>query len=152
MNDNFVHKDTTHPSNKTRHIPKDNNKIFKHHFYMALKPGDVLVLATDFNDEQNKVRPTLSPIEMFYVEDIRLGSAPSWEMSSTASQSIKGSISEERIHPVLWAGLRTPLKVIQRDRGNCTLFKMAVGHGYRLHYLDYVKTKLPSIYSQLLLS
>jgi hypothetical protein len=123
-----------------------SEKIKIHTFTIALASEDVLVLATDEHDEYHRPRDNQYPVNLFYVD--RVNSAE-WKIISAGRQAFLGQHNVVQVHPFLRLQLRTPFKTVKNHKGQCALFVVEITHGYRLHFLDFVKTRLPHIYAKL---
>jgi len=122
------------------------SKISTHSFTIALTKGDVLVLATDEHDEHHTQRSAMYPVSLFYVDEVKPNQ---WKVIVAGRQHFLGTAAPIKIHPFLTLSLVTPSVQVKNHKGVCHLFRVNVTHGYKLHFLDFVKNKLPEIYSQL---
>jgi hypothetical protein len=117
-----------------------------HVLKMALAVGDILVLATNYNDEYGYKRREMFPLIMYEVVKIEHTAnkvhwifEPTYYLDSKVATLATFSVSQ-------------PVRTIRNRKGLCTLFTIEVQHGYRIHYLDFVKNRLPEIYKQLRIS
>jgi hypothetical protein len=121
-----------------------------HRFQIALTEGDALVLATDTHDENDNVRAKLYPVSLFYFDSINHDTGK-WLMDSSGGKSFHGSAEPVALHDFVRITLTQPMIVVKKPKGYCTMFTVEIAHGYRIHFLDFVKNRLPAIYQQLLL-
>jgi len=121
----------------------------RHKLQMALAPGDVIVLATNYTDENNKRRKTLYPVDLIYVDSIdHRANKITWRMRTDDCNAGENLFS----HDLLDIYITQPVKTVCNHKGVCTLFTIEIEHGYRVHFLDFVKNRLPEIYVQLNIS
>lgn len=122
-----------------------------HRFQIALTEGDTLVLTTDLHDENDVERDRLRPVSLFYLNSLNydLGT---WSIAAPGGLAIQGGNRPVALHSLLKVHLSTPMVVVKKAKGYCTMFTMEVDHGYRVHFLDFVKNRLPDVYRQLNLS
>jgi len=116
---------------------------------MALKPGDVLVLTTDTSYGSVVMDdPDAYPVALFYIETIEHNPRFTWSMVATG-RIIKGDGSDCQLHEFLYLEANPFPKILHKKRGLCTSFTFDVRHGYRLHFLNFVRNRLPQIYQKI---
>ena len=121
----------------------------KHGLTMALIEGDILVLVAEAHDEYHARREPPHPVEVYIVEEIKYQPGFKFVIRSTLNKIIQGGKQPVELHKNLLIKPLHPLTVVRKPKGFCTLFELEITHGYRVHYIEYVKHKLPHIYSQL---
>ena len=128
-------------------------KPAQHRLTMALTKGDILVFVTEAHDEQHRPREFVYPLRLFYVENIEYEPHFHYTLINKAGTKFTGDHRNPlQLHLHLSIQPVFPLEVVRKPRGFCSLFIVEITHGYRLHYLDFVKNRLPEIYQQLNLS
>lgn len=134
----------TQPAHKPAPVPIQSKL---HRVQMALAAGDILVLATHHTDEIDKPRTSMYPIALLYIEEINISAS-----RVTYSLATDHLINQKTTEKSACLQLTKPLKFVTNHKGTCTLFTIDVAHGYRVHYLDFVKNKMPKLYRQLYLN
>lgn len=127
------------------------SKPRKHRFQIALTEGDTLVLTTDLHDEDDLERKVLRPISLFCLDSLDYDGGE-WAVLAPGGVFVRGKSRPVALHSLMKMHLSTPMVVVKKPKGFCALFTVEVDHGYRVHFLDFVKNRLPDVYRQLNLS
>lgn len=136
----------THPASRCRRRGIPIRPTHQHETVLSLASGDVLVVTTDYNTHASHDASMELLLKVAYSSNIDGFRwqifTPEYEVSGQDDMVFKTSLI--RLTPCL------PLESYQHsEKGLCTKFHARITHGYRVHFLDYVKRKIPQVAQQI---
>lgn len=112
-----------------------------HPVQLAITDGDVMVLATHNFEEPNLSKP----LGVFTFEQ---SSDQSWSLVDTNGTRFGLSHNLTKVGHEFTLSMVYPVTEFTQRKGICTLFQAHIRNGYRLHYIDFVRNRLPGLYQQ----